>query len=170
MNCPQCGELMSDMSYEGAHINTCPSCGGEFIDAPAIAHIVNTREQNIDPEIHAQVSDWNPVYGVPDHELQQALTCPACQDPMTVINYAGDSGVYVNRCDTCSGLWLDHLELEKVQALLDRWAAEAPAQIHALSKQLEAAQREADERGRFNFRSSRFSFVNALLSRLLDAA
>ena len=170
MQCPLCDHSLREIEYEGAGIRRCESCGGEFIGPEVMTHIINTREATIDPGIHAHVTDWEPVHGVPDDERQRELLCPGCRGVMRLINYANDSGVFVDRCDECGGLWLDQLELEKVQALLDRWAAEAPQQIAALSHQLEEARRAAHEASRFNFRSSRFSFVNAVLSRLLDAA
>ena len=104
--------------------------------------------------------------------LHSAVCWSATRAEMSppVINYAGDSGIFLDRCDSCGGLWLDYLELEKVQALLEQWADESPDQIKALAGQLEAAGQEMYEQTRFNFRSSRFSFVNAILSRLLDAA
>ena len=170
MQCPLCEGRLSELNYEGAYIHACNSCGGEFLTSGDIAQIVSTREEKIDPDIKAQVTDWNPVFGVPSDERQRELRCPGCQSAMLVVNYTGDSGIFVDRCEACGGLWLDHLELEKVQALLERWADEAPAQIQAMAEQLEAARDEVDEQTKFNFRTSRFSFVNALFSRLLDAA
>lgn len=170
MNCPDCGRGLRDLEYEGAHIMNCDSCGGEFIGPDQMVRIIRAREESVDPALQAYVADWKPLHGLPDDERRRELVCPGCAGTMRLINYAGDSGVFVDRCDACSGLWLDHLELEKIQALLERWADEAPEQIDALSRQLEDARLAAHRDGRFNFRSSRFSFVNALLSRLLDAA
>lgn len=170
MNCPSCQGSMTTLDYQGTQIQECPSCGGEFMGAHDIVHIVNTRDERVDPEIRAQVSDWNPVFGVPEEETIRELTCPACHESMRVVNYAGDTGIFVDRCESCHGLWLDHEELEKVQALMERWADEAPAQIQALTSQLEKAERDVEGQLQFNFSASRFSFVNALLSRLIDAA
>jgi Zn-finger nucleic acid-binding protein len=135
-----------------------------------MVRIVRTRDRCVDSTIQALVSDWQPVHGVPRDEHRRQLPCPACGGIMSLVNYANDSGIFVDRCNGCDGLWLDQLELEKVQALLERWASEAPAQITALARQLEDARLAARRAARFDYRSSRFSFVNALLSRLLDAA
>ena len=102
--------------------------------------------------------------------LRVAACCPSCNGSMRVTNYCGDSGVCVDRCDACGGLWLDHLELEKVQVLLEQWADDAPAQIQAVAGELENVRRETAERLDNAFAGSRFAFVNALINRFLDAA
>ncbi len=89
---------------------------------------------------------------------------------MSVVNYAGDSGVFVDRCDVCSGLWLDHEELEKVQYVMEKWAEDAQPQIKAIAGELEMARRKAARTGSGAFGGSRFAFINALVNRLLDAA
>lgn len=85
---------------------------------------------------------------------------------MDVINYGVDSGIVVDRCTECQGLWLDNEELEKVQALMERWQDEAPAKIRAVADEL-ASGRKRSEAG---VQVSRFAFVNALIDRIARAA
>jgi Zn-finger nucleic acid-binding protein len=35
------------------------------------------------------------------------------------VNYGGDSGIIVNRCPACGGVWLDRCELESIQTLVE---------------------------------------------------
>ncbi len=44
--------------------------------------------------------------------------CPRDGSAMESFVYAGDSGIVVDRCQTCLGIWLDGGELEKVQEYL----------------------------------------------------
>ena len=37
---------------------------------------------------------------------------------MAAFNYAGDSGIYLDRCEDCDGLWLDAGELRSVAIFL----------------------------------------------------
>ena len=67
---------------------------------------------------------------------------------MNPINYAGDSGVVVDRCPSCTGLWLEHSELEKVQILLEKWEDAAPAQLRSAAIKLSRARAEAASRNR----------------------
>ena len=89
---------------------------------------------------------------------------------MRVVNYGGDSGVFVDRCERCQGIWLDQQELEKIQLLTEQWADEAPQQLRALSSELETARQAAAAQTNSAFSGSRFAFVNAVINRLLDAA
>ncbi|MHC5024262.1 MAG: zf-TFIIB domain-containing protein [Planctomycetota bacterium] len=170
MNCPVCQTGMTTMEYEGATVHTCESCGGEYIGAETLRHIVNTREQRFDEALQQEWGGLNPQFGQPAKRDSRHLACPACGGAMSVQNYCGDTGVSVDRCDECSGMWLDQMELERVQVLLERWADEAPAQIQAIAGELEATRRETAERLSNTFAGSRFAFVNALINRFLDAA
>ena len=38
---------------------------------------------------------------------------------METFNYGGDSGIVLDRCRACGGVWLDGGELEKVQVLVE---------------------------------------------------
>ena len=89
---------------------------------------------------------------------------------MMLLNYLGDTGVHLDRCPACHGLWLDHQELERVQVLVERWADDAPEQIRSIAGQLEEAREQAARETTGVFQASRFSLVNALINRILDAA
>ena len=111
-----------------------------------------------------------PRFGVPEEQARRTHCCPTCGEPMQVITYGGDTGVYVDRCESCDGLWLDQQELERIQILSERWADEGPSQLAAIWDQLETARRQAAARTNKVFASSRFAFINALINRFLDAA
>lgn len=170
MDCPACKSNLRQIAYEGVDIHTCDSCGGEFVGPEQLALIVNVREERFGPGVIAQIGSQPPTFAVPVKELQRTLECPACHAKTTPINYAGDTGVVLDRCRACSGLWLDRSELEKIQALLEKWQDQAPANIRAIADQIKDSQRRAASLTTNAFRASRFSFVNAVINRLLDAA
>jgi Zn-finger nucleic acid-binding protein len=170
MDCPQCQRRMRDMEYEGVLVKTCDGCGGEFIGADQLAHIVQTRDERFCERRQQAGSVMRPRFGVPDEEDRRTLFCPDCDTAMEVGNYGGDTAVFVDRCDRCGGVWLDCEELENVQVLMERWLDAAPAQIREIANELEDARRSAAEQTSNVFAGSRFAFVNALINRLLDAA
>jgi Zn-finger nucleic acid-binding protein len=114
--------------------------------------------------------DHKPMFGVLNNEVNRRLTCPECSGSMQLVNYGADSGIGVDRCDDCGGVWLDHEELEKVQLIMENWQDRAPSQLRDIAGQLEQARIQIAEKTSRTFRGSRFSFVNALINRLLDAA
>ena len=170
MDCPQCRRLLREATYEGVLIRICDKCGGEFIGADELAHIVRTREERFPESSDPIWADMKPQFGVPESETRRVLDCPQCGTRMGVNNYGGDSGIYIDRCPQCGGVWLDSDELENVQILMERWADEAPAQIRTIAGQLEQARRNAASTTSNAFAGSRFAFINAIINRFLDAA
>jgi Zn-finger nucleic acid-binding protein len=170
MQCPQCSSSLAPAAYEGVPIHTCETCGGEFIGGEELARIVRARHQQVSARLQGTMAGHEPCFGGAVTQPQRALHCPACDGAMDVVNYSGDSGVFVDRCGICGGLWLDHEELEKVQYVMEKWAEEAPGQLQAIAGDLERARRKAADTAGKGFCGSRFSFVNAIVNRLLDAA
>ncbi len=170
MQCPQCAAQLQATTYEGVPIHTCEGCGGEFMGGEEFGRIVRTRQETFSRELQNEAKQRKPVFGGAETAPDRQLACPACSNTMTVGNYGGDSGVWVDRCQVCSGIWLDHEELEKVQIVMEQWADEAKPQIQAIAVELEKARRKAAEQSSNAFQGSRFSFINALVNRFLDAA
>lgn len=166
MNCPVCTAALRRISYEGVHIHTCDGCGGEFVGPGQVAHIVNIREARFAQSGPAP----RPQFGLPEGLDPRSLGCPQCAGNMAPVNYAADTGIMVDRCHTCEGIWLEASELERIQQVLERWQDAAPARIRALARELAHAQRQRDTAASGSFAPSRFAFVNAILSRIVDAA
>ncbi len=170
MNCPQCSAQLKQATYEGVPIEACNGCGGEFVGGEDLARIVRTRRTHVSEPMRLALADHKPEFGNVKSQPQRNLECPACGNTMSLVNYAGDSGIFVDTCPMCGGLWLEREELEKIQAIMERWADESQPQIQALAGKLETARRSAAERSGRAFRGSRFAFVNAIINKLLDAA
>lgn len=169
MNCPNCHAAMKSVTYEGAEVHACTSCGGEFVAATELAHVVRSREERFGSEVADEIAQREPAFGVPVDESERKLECPACENGMKVINYGVDTGIFVDSCSVCGGVWLDKGELEKVQTIMERWAEEAPEKVRGAAMELEKIRTEAANESD-GFHSSRFSFVNAVMNRILDAA
>jgi len=170
MDCPLCRTTLRSLEYEGVTIDACDQCGGEFLDADELGHIVRAHEEHFTPELRRMVSQRQPEFGVSNEAAGRSIGCPKCGSPMEVINYCGDSGIYVDRCTFCGGFWLDADELDHVQVFQEEWEIKAPKMIQAISGELEQARREAAERTNRVFSGSRFAFVNALINHFIDAA
>jgi Zn-finger nucleic acid-binding protein len=170
MQCPQCASSLAPAAYEGVPIHTCEACGGEFIGGEELTRILRSPRRNASPKLDATMAGHRPRFGGAAAQPPRALRCPACDGAMAVVNYSGDSGIFVDRCGICGGLWLDHEELEKVQFVMEKWAHEAQAQLRAIAGELELARRKAADTAGSSFSGSRFAFVNAIVNKLLDAA
>lgn len=170
MLCPHDRTPLSELEYEGALIRECATCGGELVGPDALAHIVRVRERAFDAGLRLHADESVPVRGVPMGEEGRHLNCPCCNGHMCQVNYAGDTRVLVDRCGDCGAVWLDQTELEMAQVLLERWHERAKGQQHRLRPWLDEARQHAARHAAGPFRWSRFSFVNAVLGRIVDAA
>lgn len=191
MNCPACSSVLKPIQYEGTELHTCDGCGGEFVGPEALAHVVNTRDAKPAAQHRAPKSkkpgssaagtttrgatagqapgrSGTPVPGVAGDDPIRKMTCAACASPTTVITYALDTGVRVDRCGVCGGVWLDRDELEHIQSIMDQAQDAAPAKRAGAAGALADAKRKSRDVG--VFQGSRFSFVNAIVNRFLDAA
>ncbi len=55
--------------------------------------------------------------------MSQAMTCPKCRGVMRTYDR---SGVHIEQCDNCRGVFLDYGELESLSQLESRWNAPPP--------------------------------------------
>lgn len=55
--------------------------------------------------------------------MNQMLQCPKCRGTMRTYNR---SGVHIEQCDSCRGIFLDYGELESLTQMESRYAAPPP--------------------------------------------
>ena len=170
MRCPRCQTTLDAMEYEDTLIHSCCECGGEFVAGDALGAIVRSKREGFSPELLEELAERTPIHGLRVDDAQHMTSCPVCERAMHLVNYGGDTGVYIDRCSECQGVWLDSEELEKIQILQERWSQDASTSLRTLAGDLEFARMEAAQDGEGAFQGSRFSFVNAVLNRILDAA
>lgn len=113
MKCPVCGCNLSPYSYGGQKIDVCPECHGIWFDRGEIAAVA--KEMIRTKEVPDQdAKDAFPAASKPPGNDEVQKVCPKCRVPTDVVNYSYDSNVFVNKCPTCQGVWVDRGELERV--------------------------------------------------------
>lgn len=166
INCPRCNTQMKEIDYEGVRIDTCPGCEGEWLDADELKKIVARREEVFTSDEIAKVRETiDEPQAVSQDELKEALSCPCCNVPMESFNYACTTGLILDRCGACRGIWMDKDELERVQILGEKWEQRLEAdkaKYGAILSKVRAEQ-EAFE----GVSVSRFGVANAFMTGLL---
>ena len=168
MNCPACHGNLETVTYEGVTIETCPACAGEWLDAGELRHIAKAREVRFTEEERRALAEVPAVTGIAHEDAKRRLTCPKCAGATESISYAYDTGVVIDRCRSCRGVWLDGDELEKVQMLAEGWEGQAQELLAKHGERLraiEAKWEEAKDEG-----PSRFVFVNVLINCVIELA
>ncbi len=168
MNCPRCGGGLSTIQYEGAQIETCPGCGGEWLDAEELKKIVHTVEQRFSPQEIASVDAVNQNIFTIDESPENELVCPKCAGvELNRFNYASSTGIALDKCPVCEGIWLDKGELEKVQVLVEEWQKKFEEDLETYGPTLVKIRKETDKEMGQAAGVARVGFVNAVLRGLM---
>jgi Zn-finger nucleic acid-binding protein len=163
--CPRCQTALTRSEYEGAAVESCPSCQGQWLGAAELKHIVATREKTWRPADLAAVGAAPPL-GVSVREMTERLACPVCARPMEPFNYAGDSGILLDKCGGCGGIWLDGGELEQVQMVVEAADLALRRDVGRFADRLHELEIREDARELNDTRGTRAPLLAALLSRV----
>jgi hypothetical protein len=166
MNCPHCQSRLETKTYEGIHIETCPGCHGEWLDEGELGHINRVRESRFEPQERRAVAAAIKIKGVKLSDVDRDLVCPKCRGQTDAVNFGGNSGIIMDRCTGCGGIWLDAEELEKVQMLVEGWQDGLQDDLAKYGPRLHQIAEEVDRRD--DFKLARFGFINAIINGILD--
>ena len=166
MQCPNCNAPLSTVEYEGIRIETCNECGGEWLDAEELKHVNRAREVKFSPEQRQAIVQATGIRGVKLADVDRDLRCPKCAGQTDPVNYGGDTGIIIDRCSSCDGIWLDASELEKVQQLVEGWADALEGDLAKYGPKLREVAAEVE--GSTKFSHSRSGFINAIINGILD--
>ena len=101
MHCPSCLESLKREAFSGQTVDRCEKCDGLWLDNSELSALVRVVPVTSKEFAEAQLD-------------RRELACPKCQAIMNRINYAHDSGVFIQRCSPCDGVWLGVGQLERI--------------------------------------------------------
>jgi membrane associated rhomboid family serine protease len=106
--CPKCLTDMRLVNYQHAAVDVCPTCRGIWLDPGELALL-----RGADQDVPANASNQ----GMESHPETSTYICPRCEGGFDTFEYISGSGLYIDRCKECRGIWLDAGELKKIRAL-----------------------------------------------------
>ena len=170
MLCPTCDSTLSTVIYEGIEIATCDVCGGCWLDADELGRIVRLREQRFTAEQRMAIDTTAQIHGIPVEDIERHIICPGCRASTGPINYGGDTGIIINRCGQCHGIWLDVGELEHIQMLVEAWKDGLPDDLRTYGPVLDrvADELEASNQVTVSTLPLVAGFINAAVNGVLD--
>lgn len=109
MNCPICKkiELLNSILHN-VEIDYCPKCLGTWFDEDELRLAKDQKDKDLkwlDIDLWKNDNDFKISRGI--------RLCPKCRVPLYEVYY-GDSGVIVDVCNLCHGIWLDRAEFKKI--------------------------------------------------------
>jgi len=128
MHCPSCDKALDCETFHGQTIDRCPLCDGIWIDRSVLGLVVRQFGSADSPSVTPK-------------PCSDGLTCPKCNGSMAPFNYSHDSGVFIKKCSSCGGIWLESGQLE----LLAQYRAGTPA-IQSLANAIAGEIRRSNRR------------------------
>ncbi len=108
MECPNHDGILQQHTHKDVIVFECPACRGIWFDKGELAK----AEELVDPDL-----GWEDIELWTEHEkFTLSLSdreCPRDQKPMVSMEY-GDTGVMIDHCLTCQGIWLDQGEFLRI--------------------------------------------------------
>ena len=139
MNCPVCGETLHRVAYRNLVLDQCSGCQGVWYDANELgAFLEHYLADHPDLPPATLTVRQQPGAFAPGSEKDRA--CPRCNFPMEKYNYGYDSGIILDRCHACTGVWVDANEVRR----LARYVKGHP-KLNQLAESLAAHTRERED-------------------------
>jgi len=133
MKCPGCGSNLHEIKRGKVAVDICIRCGGTWFDGGELAAYLSLVDYD-------KVKDAPPTIGQPvpvSLRPEARRPCPRCDVPMRKMNYAFDSGIILDKCPDCAGVWADKGELRRIASF-----RKGNARLDALGKSILENQRK----------------------------
>lgn len=108
MICPDCQSTLEQADLHGVRIDECPNCRGRWFDRDELRRAKDRTDDDL------RWLDFDPFAAdVGAAATAKGPLCPRDSIKMGSIAYE-ESGVRVDKCAKCHGVWLNHDEFEKI--------------------------------------------------------
>lgn len=111
-NCPSCNQKLKEISFYGVRIDYCEHCKGIWFEKEELDRAKDLKQETIN---WLDVDLWDKTEKF--KMSKKGRQCPECKLPLYEVNY-DDSGIKVDVCSICEGVWLDKGEFNKVMDYL----------------------------------------------------
>jgi Zn-finger nucleic acid-binding protein len=131
-SCPRCRVPLLAEEHGDIVMERCDRCGGHWMmpdDFKAVIELIRLPVEGAPVRTGIDLTD-----------VQEDAACPCCGVTMEPFNYAGDSGVILDKCRSCGGLWLDKGNLERVLAVVAASEQDLDRDIKRFSADLHEAE------------------------------
>jgi len=109
MNCPDCRASLRKIDYRGIEIDECTKCKGRWFDRDELRKAKDKTDDDL------RWLDFDPFGDKADtlSVASKGKSCPKCSTAMPSLKYK-DSGIVIDKCGTCKGIWLNHGEFARI--------------------------------------------------------
>ncbi|MBN2723070.1 MAG: zf-TFIIB domain-containing protein [Deltaproteobacteria bacterium] len=127
MKCPIDNVEMKKVIYEAdVEIDQCEVCGGVYLDAGELEAIQDARENDYSDYLERETESWDRNSERIRQSEEALYVCPGCGDNMIKKEYASHSGIQIDICPECRGIWLDAGELQELEIFFEKARKDIP--------------------------------------------
>lgn len=134
--CPRCKTPLTVEEHGDIIMEHCEDCGGYWMNPEDFKAVIDL--------IRLPAASGANRTGVDLTDVEEDALCPHCGVPMHPFNYAGDSGVILDKCPACGGLWLDNGDFERVLTVVSASEQDLERDIKRFSADLHEAEVRQD--------------------------
>jgi len=128
MKCPKCQDKLEEIGFRGITVNECPGCQGRWFDRGELQKAKDNTDEDL------RWLDFDPFVKTQKHFTfvpDEGGACPKCDRKMAALTYA-NSGVVIEKCEQCRGIWLQDGEFKKIIAYLENLVVTESASEYVL--------------------------------------
>ncbi len=108
LTCPNDGTALTQITVESVPVDQCPVCGGQWLQRGELEILSEHHKPHVEPVTVGKVS-----------MMHSNRKCPQDGTMMSQHEFLEHSGIKIDQCLTCQGIWLDKAELTKIFNYLD---------------------------------------------------
>jgi len=108
IKCPKCKTSLLSSLLCNVEVDYCPKCLGLWFEEEELRWAKDEKDKNLkwlDIDLWKDQTKFKLSYGI--------RICPSCRVPLYEVYY-GKSGIIVDVCNLCHGIWLDRGEFIKI--------------------------------------------------------
>ena len=106
--CPSCGSKLNHYELFKIVIEGCPACKGIFLDKDELRKLKDKAERGSWHNLRWMDDEIEAINSL--KVIASRQQCPKCPDTRLLTVSFGDSGVFIDLCTNCKGIWLDRDE------------------------------------------------------------
>lgn len=116
--CPNCDVPMHERSYFGVRVDICDSCTGVWMDNGELAILAKQPPA----ALQRIIEEAKPAHATSSAlwDTTPEMLCPNCCIPMQEQQYAYSSGIRIDVCNQCNGVWVGGGKLTNISEYYNR--------------------------------------------------
>ncbi len=123
--CPACGTNLASYKAHGVELDGCSRCKGIWLGRDELSRLKRQSGEGAWQVLRWLEDETEAIKRT--RAVATERTCPHCGDRRLLSTWFGDSGVIIDWCSTCRGVWLDRQEFRAIVGHLRERLAELSA-------------------------------------------